>query len=418
MKLSPVSLKSAVTVQLLVLTAFAVSLASTSNPATRWLGAALKGTATTTAVPIARVQPLRIEPLYDDPSVVSNRDLLEVLRKTRPRFSARQLKPNFVEHALRTWGVDAEFADPTIMSGKEMRDFLLDHSRFINSWSAKTEPLLVSAEDGVAVHWGRKPHLSVHHDHLLASLTEAGIPLNQKVYPAGGSAAVFGDLLQRALRDFRLDEREVEWSAMAFGLWLAPSAKSWNIADGRRISFDQIARRLMRGHQRFGVCSGTHRVYSLTLLLRLDQHHDILSDPVQTEVFRHLRGVRDRLLESQFPDGHWPSNWSEGRKAVTSPIVDPDYKQVIATGHHLEWLAIAPASLQPPRERIRKAARWLVENVKSHSSEQILQRYTFYSHVASALALWRKTRPSDFWRLHAKTRSSHQPTPQVKLPGR
>lgn len=358
---------------------------------------------------ISRIKPLRVEPLFNDPSVVSDADLMLVLNKTIPRFSRKHLKPNFVEHALRTWGADATFRDPAAMSGTEMRDFLIDHGRYVESWSNKVEPLLVDEPDGVSVRWGHAECASVHHDHLLACLTEANVPLDTQVYPPGGAPRTLNDLLQQSLRDFRLDEREVEWSAMAFGLWLAPSAKTtWTTGDGRRMSFDLIAERLMRGHQRFGVCNGTHRVYSLALLLRLNHRYRLLSNRVRDDVVRHLRGVRDRLIASQFPDGHWPSNWSDGADALANPVDDPDYKKVIATGHHLEWLAIAPVELHPPRDRIRKAARWLVKNVREHDDAHIQQRYTFYSHVASALAGWRRSRPIAFLHQHRPGPSRRQ----------
>ncbi|MBM4077172.1 MAG: hypothetical protein FJ267_16190, partial [Planctomycetes bacterium] len=32
------------------------------------------------------------------------------------------------------------------------------------------------------------------------------------------------------------------------------------------------------------------------------------------------------------------------------------------------------------------------------SAPDIGQRYTFFSHVGNALALWRRTHPADFWR--------------------
>ena len=183
---------------------------------------------------------------------------------------------------------------------------------------------------------------------------------------------------------------------MAFGLWMPP-IKSWTTADGRRISFDLLAQRLLRGDRRFGVCSGTHRVYSLLLLWRLDEDFDILTPKIHRRISRHLHEVRALLIESQFDDGHWPSNWSEGDHATESPIEDPLYKQVIATGHHLEWLAIAPREFHPPRERIRRAAQWLIKKTIERSEAEILKHYTFYSHVGNALALWRGTHPAEFW---------------------
>jgi hypothetical protein len=161
-----------------------------------------------------------------------------------------------------------------------------------------------------------------------------------------------------------------------------------------------LAHRLLRGDKRFGVCSGTHRVYSLAVLLRLDAEFDILSDSVSEEILAHLKTVRTNLIESQFADGHWPSNWELGAAAVAHPIDDPLRKQVISTGHHLEWLAIAPQELHPPREQIRKAARWAIDTTISRTPAQILDHYTFYSHIGGALCLWRKTRPADFWLAH------------------
>jgi hypothetical protein len=164
------------------------------------------------------------------------------------------------------------------------------------------------------------------------------------------------------------------------------------------MSFDLIARRLVRGHQRFGVCSGTHRLYSLALLLRLNADYPILSEPVRKAAYAHLEQMRDVLCESQFEAGYWPSNWSRGAEAVSRPIDEPQHKRVIATGHHLEWLAISPKELHPPRERILKAARWIIGATIEAPDDDIASQYTFYSHAGNALALWRGTRPAAFWR--------------------
>ncbi|MFQ5730711.1 MAG: hypothetical protein ACE5KM_02030 [Planctomycetaceae bacterium] len=349
------------------------------------------------ALPIDRRRALRVRPLYDDPGVVSDENLALVLRKVRPTFSRRRLKPNHVEHALRTWGVDAVFRDRRALSGREMLGFLIDHARYLQSWNGEADPLLVPQAEGVAVRWGREPGASVHHDHLLASLSEAGVRRDEPVFPPDGRAKTFDDLLQQSIRDFRLDEREVEWSAMAFVLWLPPSTTSWTTSDGRRVDFDAIARRLMRGDARYGTCSGTHRVYSLMLLYRVDADSPVLSPATRGSVRRHLARMRDLIVASQFPDGHWASNWSLGKASREELIDEPNYKSVIATGHHLEWLAIAPPEFHPNRAVVRKAARWLVDNIRSKSEREILDWYTFYSHVGSALALWRKTRPAAFW---------------------
>lgn len=366
---------------------------------------------------IPREKPLSVEPLYDDPEVVTDDELAAVLRQLQPRFPAEKRKPNFVEHALRAWSARATFADPRAMSGADMVDFLVNHGSYRKSWGDKADetPLLENRPHGVAIRIGSDSSESVHHDHWLACLTEAGVPLSEPVFAPGRPNGTLNDVLQEALRDFKPDERETEWSAMAFGFWICPQ-KSWHTTNGREVSFDLLARRLIRGDMRFGVCNGTHRIYSLTVLLRLNESFEILSKEVRDEVWAHLEQVRDLIKVSQFPDGHWPTNWPKGAEAVQNPVDDVNYKKVIATGHHLEWLAIAPQELHPPREQIVRAAKWVISDTVSKSEEEILERYTFYSHVANAMALWRKTHPADFWKEWEKTHPEGEQSAEPALP--
>lgn len=346
---------------------------------------------------IERQKPLVIKPLYDDPEVVSDEELAAVLIQVQPQFPADNLRPNHVEHALRTWHVDAEFQDPSVMSGADMRDLLLDHGRFLLSWGPDVAPLLEDRPTGVYVRWGHDRGASVHHDHTLACLSEAGVPLDQPVRSPGRPNGTLKQMIEQAIYDFDLDERETEWSAMGFGLWLPPQ-KEWVNGHHRTLNFDMIARRQMRGHKTYGVCGGTHRVYSLMSLVRLDDEFDILSDEVHAEAMKYLASVRDILMVTQFEDGHWPYNWPDGEAALNTPDDYDAYKDVIATGHHLEWLAIAPKELHPPREMILKAADWIIKNTTSKTKKEILSNYTFYSHVGNALALWRNTRAPVFWK--------------------
>lgn len=395
MKTPRIAKEQFLVVQLVVVVAVAASFAAGSTQTRQQILNDVGGLRYAPTVQIPRETPLTVEPLYDDSEVVSDEELAAVLAQVQPRFPRERLKPNYVEHALRTWWLKSKFADPKVMSGEAMKEFLTDHGQYLASWGDKTPPLLQDESTGVAIRWGKEDGASVHHDHWLACLTEAGIGLHEPVFTPNRSREI-ADVLQEALRDFRLDENEVEWSAMAFGLWIAPQ-KTWTTRHGRTLSFDLLADRLMRGHKRFGVCSGTHRLYSLMVLVRLDDDHDILTDETREKIMDHMRSVRDLITACQFEDGHWPSNWSDGADALRKPIDDELYKQVIATGHHLEWMAIAPRELHVPREQILKGADWVIKTTIEQSLSDIGTRYTFFSHVGNALALWRKTHPADFW---------------------
>ena len=395
MKTPRIANQTFLVVQLLVVVAVVGSYAAGSAVTRHQLLVEAGGARLASVAEVPRETPLIVEPLYDDPEVVSDEELAAVLSKLQPSFPREKLKPNYVEHALRTWRLKARFADPKAMSGDAMKEFLTDHSLYLASWGEKIPPLLLDEANSVAIRWGKEEGASVHHDHWLACLTEAGVGLHEPVFTPSRRREI-ADVLQEALRDFRLDESEVEWSAMAFGLWIAPQ-KSWTTRQGRTLSFDLLADRLMRGHKRFGVCSGTHRLYSLVVLIRLDDDHDILSDETRARIMDHLKSVRDLIAVCQFEDGHWPSNWSDGAEALTKPIEEELYKKVIATGHHLEWMAIAPQELHVPREQILKAADWVIKTTKEQSASDIAGKYTFFSHIGNALALWRKTHPADFW---------------------
>lgn len=344
--------------------------------------------------------PKPVPSLYDDPAMVSDEQLAAVLKKLIPRFSQSQLRPNLIEHALRTWGSEIRFGADDTISGPELATFLTDSAKHLQSWNHRVTPLLVDTGLGVHVRFSEDAAGSVHHDHALAALTESGLPLEAPVFTTS-RALQLRDVLQEALRDFRPDERETEWSAMAFTLWLAsPEITSWHTAEGRLVTLDLLARRLIRSHKRGGVCLGTHRIYTLMLMLRLNAEHSgkLLQPDTVIATEAYLADIRDRITASQWPDGSWNSNWVDGADCFKlTDAQEKASKRVIATGHHLEWLALAPEHLHPPRSQVLKAAEWLVQNVSQTPQQEIDQNFTFYSHVGKALALWRGTSPAEFW---------------------
>lgn len=397
-------LGSVLSVQILFVSAFAASWCLTPGDQRQRVIADLLRRPAEAIVPLDADRPAGIRPLYDDPSMITDEQLAKVLECVLPRFSREELRPNLVEHALRIWGPEIEFDDPEIMSGPEMVQFLTDSGSYRQSWGEATEPVLTTSRHGVAVRWGTDAAGSVHHDHLVACLTEAGVRLDHPVFLPGHNAR-FGDLVREALTGFRLDEAEVEWSAMAFGFWLAPQNVSrWETADSRVVSLDLLADRLMRGDRRRGVCLGTHRVYSLVVLLRLDDEYGpgLLSEHTRANISDFLTEVRDLLTANPSYDGEWPSNWADGADSASlRDPKDPPYRTVIATGHHLEWLAFAPKEFHPPESRIRAAADWVIRATLEADAATIRDHYTYYSHVGNALASWRGMTPAGFreqWR--------------------
>jgi hypothetical protein len=66
----------------------------------------------------------------------------------------------------------------------------------------------------------------------------------------------------------------------------------------------------------------------------------------------------------------------------------------------LEWLALAPEEVQPPRETVVRGAQWLARALVEMDEQDLLEAYGPYSHAARALCLWRGVDPFEFWQQH------------------
>lgn len=344
-------------------------------------------------------QPAFVGPKYDIPEIVSNEQLQQTLAKLRPRFKHAQPKINHVDHALRCWGAEVEFADGQFLSGAEMRRLLTDHEAFKQAWGEKTRPLLQPKGRGVAVRTQQGDATASHVDHTLATLAECGTPLDHAIRLAGRSATL-RDVLRQALASFEINQIEYEWTVLALALYVR-DGQPWFTGEGDRLDFDRLVHRVIRQRYGQGVCYGNHRLYSLTILLRLDDEKKLLTAPVRQEVVAHLAEATKRLAAHQHADGYWDRNWYDLKveaKDEDLSLGGPLARRILATGHALEWWAMVPESLQselhPPREVIVKAGQWLVTEIGQMDQKAVDANFTFLSHAGRALALWRGTVPA------------------------
>ncbi|MEX0704135.1 MAG: hypothetical protein WD069_18695 [Planctomycetales bacterium] len=344
------------------------------------------------ALPPLRTEPLSITPLYDDPQVVSDAELERVLWKLRPQLRGPNPKINNVDHALRFWGLEATFADPGCLSGVEMREMLTDHRRLAEVWEPGANSLLISTLHGVGTRVQQGHSTSSHVDHTVATLAEVGTPPDFPLITPDGETT-FQAMLDHARGDFRLNQVEYEWSALVFALYM-PYDRRWVTQEGQWIDFDHLAARIMRQEWTRGVCFGNHRLFTLAALLRVDEMQPILGSPARSRIVEHLRQATELLVANQREEGSWEGNWDGTPSASPSTMAAQD-RRILATGHALEWWAIAPAEVQPPREVVIRAGQWLVKEIDGMSEPEIRAGYTFLTHAGRALALWRNRRPAE-----------------------
>jgi hypothetical protein len=82
----------------------------------------------------------------------------------------------------------------------------------------------------------------------------------------------------------------------------------------------------------------------------------------------------------------------------TAALAPTLHNQLLVTGHHLEWLALAPDEVQPPRETIVRAGQWLARTLIEMDQQELTATYGPYSHAARALCLWRSKEPFAAWK--------------------
>ena len=347
-------------------------------------------------LPSLREKPLSVEPRYDYDFVISDEQLERVLLKLQPRFPIESPKLNYVDHALRFWTPAAEFEDKTVMSGVTMRQLLTNHLRFVEAYGPDEAPLLIDKPLGVGVRVQEGNATSSHVDHTVACLAEVGTPLDFPIITAHRQTT-FRALVEQSLRDFSVNQIEYEWSAMIFAMYLPPTTQ-WYTSEGQRISFDRLAKRIMRESLPNGVCFANHRLFTLAVFLQVDEITPILSADARSEVLDYLLETTGLLVRHQHSTGFWNDQWphqvAESRNPTTREG-DRLAERILATGHALEWWAIAPKEVHPPRHVLVDAGQWMVRTIDEMSDDEVDRAYTYLSHAGRALALWRSREPAD-----------------------
>jgi hypothetical protein len=348
----------------------------------------------------ARREPWTIAAQFDEPRVITDEQLAAVLDRVKPPVAP--LKTNNMVHALRLWGPAADFHDPQLPTGQQMRDYLLDDRTFQRYAGLSVPPIFYRDRDGLAVRsfddgLANRDTSSYHADDLLATLAETGTPLETPMHLRDGEATV-GQLLNDSLRRFHLDRLEYEWAIITYARYVFPQ-KQFTNQWGDRIDVDQLIDEAIGPALELGPCNGLHRLEALVVLYRADEQAQALRPRTKAKIVAHLKRVSDLLAQSQTVQGFWTRQWPQGAAAATPAQGEAGdvYDHILVTGHQLEWLALAPEEVQPPRETIVRAGQWLARTLLELDQKDLEAAYGPYTHAARALALWRNQDPYQAW---------------------
>ena len=351
-----------------------------------------------------RAHPLVIGPRFNLPTVVTDEQLFHVLERLKP--PRNPVNTNRLLHALRLWGPHAKFDDSEMMSGPAMQRYFLDAAEFGRLAGVNTPPLYeIDTENGNVLvrDWSPgSPHRttsSYHLNDILATLAETGTPLDTPLVTVDGTTDI-KNLALTAMRRLHLEQHEYEWSVISYARYVYPES-GWKNQYGERVLVDELVRELIFAPPHYGACNGLHRLEAMVVLCAAD---DQVTPARRTLAVRSRQKMRDYMGEvirllgaAQSDQGYWTRQWPRGKSAredKSASLAD----KILVTGHQLEWLALVPRDLEPPRNMVVNAGQWLVRAVQEVDNETLLQNYGPFTHAGRALCLWRSKDPYQAWR--------------------
>lgn len=321
-------------------------------------------------------------------AVVSN-----ALKFSHPYWQPARISVNL--HLIRVWGVTVEFSGmkgrPTALSGKEMLIGLLDNDANLRQQGVihgNFERFLERTADGIRVttvgDMGQASVLGAGHiDQLLAILGELGVPSDTPVRISETDSGTVEDMVFDSIARFSI-EQEIEWTTVAFSRWLPPSTR-WRNRFGEKFCFDDLATAICARKFGDGPCDGIHVYYAAASLLRANQQHKLISEDSEIRLIELLNRVVLKLRQYELSPGGWDAKWSgqhENRSFWGDRI-----ERLSSTGHHLEWLAIAPEEIQIPDGLIERGILSIESNLKYLSERDQSDFHNVWpiSHAARAL---------------------------------
>lgn len=141
---------------------------------------------------------------------------------------------------------------------------------------------------------------------------------------------------------------------------------------------------------------------ALMVLWRVDQQESILDSSTRRDVAAYFREVSKALVRLQKPEGYWPTPWIEGGEEPPLDLEPNDstargekIRFLTGTGHHLEWIALAPPELRPPDDAVERATAFLAEYLCRASVPRFSYNYLPITHGVRAFCLMENRLPME-----------------------
>lgn len=349
-----------------------------------------------------REYPFQARPVPGLAHLLSERDVVEVLNAAVP--STYRPSVGTLLHELKLWGPAFAFQKNMYgfwRTGAYVVETLLHDKLCVERTTFRDGSFLIESPYGVRVELlgvgadvnGRA---EAHFGQLLKALGQANVASQTPVIPSSGRASTIDDLFQDAVLRYSHDH-EPEFFACALAHW--QSQAQWSNEFGEVFDFDQITNRLLDLPEGNGACAGCHVPYALVYILRLDEQQQVLSPEVRDAAMSRVKVIARMLEQRASPSGGWDKSWSGARAPSETSFGDALLDRLMVTGHHLEWIALAPTTLRPSHVAIGKSVNAIVADVKEFRSRGTphWKTYPLITHAARAVSLIRCEDPFVLW---------------------
>jgi hypothetical protein len=322
-------------------------------------------------------------------------DMAGILAQVQP--DGREMSTSLYLHAFRVFDRGVRYRRGRLASSDETLRLFAD-----DAFSKRVlgTPLMVRTPNGLRCTpeggWGAQES---HRDYCLAVLSERGVPASFRMV-VGGKPFALKDFLADSVANFHPAQEEIEWTALAYAVWLPPG-RAWTNKFGQTFSFDDLATELMGRPLGTAVCAGSHLVQAMIVMSRVDgEVCPILSPEVRGRLTGRLREVVREAEAAQAPDGSWGPDWHEklpqgrGREPERKGWSDDSSalgKRLLATSHVAEWLLLMPEELRVRDDRFERAGRWLHARLKGADPLFVRDNFCACCHGAIVLQLVRDT---------------------------
>lgn len=335
---------------------------------------------------IIRETPLRVALRRQPVIEVPNGSLDQLLAKlTGERLSAQSrvaVTASSALHVLRLHGSGATMPIASSMDEFPVTEVLLDSHLAEKVFGGR---IVYIGRHGVRYQWPsgfypvKRSVSEVHYAQILAGLAEAGVASSARIV-IGIQTFPLRDAVGSMMLTFDFRRHEFEWTALALALYLSPPAV-WHNRFGEKCSIDDLAHRLAAVETMGHSCGGTHLLYAMAVLSRVDELEPVLSRGVRLELAAAIAALVLRVESSQMEDGGWSKEWNRGPSARRRE----GESDLLITGHIAEAMLLLPETVAIHPDRMRRAAGWLLMKLQQLQSDELFDNFCPITHAICAL---------------------------------